>query len=514
MTQLSGTPVSYWIDSTNSQPPFPSGPEALNGVSVDVAIIGGGIVGITAATLLKRAGKTVAIIEADRMAAGVSGHTTAKVTSLHQLIYSELIKNLGEEKAKLYAESNQEGIEQVATFVQQEGIDCDFKRTDCYTFAESKDSLTKVESEVEAALKLGLPASFVNTTSLPFEVLGAVKFANQVEFHPRKYLLHLASNIAGNGSYLFERARVEKVEEGEPCQVSTAQGRLTAKKVLVTTHLPILDEGLFFAKSYPQRSYIVGASIDPAHAPQGMFIGTGEGYRSIRTTPYKDGLLLLIGGEGHKTGTVTDTEERYLKLENYGRERFGISDFAYRWSTQDMVSFDKLPYIGKLTPGSKHVYVATGFSLWGMSKGTMAGMLLSDLLLGIANPWVDLYDSTRATPFITPKSLKNNVEVGVHWVGDRIKEAMHSESPTDVKRGEGKLITMDNQKVAAYRDEEGIIHTVSAVCTHLGCLVNWNSAEKSWDCPCHGARYDCQGKILQGPAVQDLAVISSKVKAV
>jgi Rieske Fe-S protein len=179
-----------------------------------------------------------------------------------------------------------------------------------------------------------------------------------------------------------------------------------------------------------------------------------------------------------------------------------------------MVSFDKLPYIGKLTPGSKHVYVATGFSLWGMSKGTMAGMLLSDLLLGIANPWVDLYDSTRATPFITPKSLKNNVEVGVHWVGDRIKEAMHSESPTDVKRGEGKLITMDNQKVAAYRDEEGIIHTVSAVCTHLGCLVNWNSAEKSWDCPCHGARYDCQGKILQGPAVQDLAVISSKVKAV
>jgi glycine/D-amino acid oxidase-like deaminating enzyme/nitrite reductase/ring-hydroxylating ferredoxin subunit len=513
MTQLSGTPVSYWIDSTNSQSLISSGPDALNGVSVDVAIIGGGIVGITAATLLKRAGKTVAIIEADRIAAGVSGHTTAKVTSLHQLIYSELTKNLGKDKAKLYADSNQEGIEQVATFVQEKGIDCDFKRTDCYTFAESEDSLTKVEAEVEAAIKLGLPASFVHETSLPFEVLGAVKFANQAEFHPRKYLLHLASNIAGDGSYLFEGSRVEKVEEGEPCRVSTAQGMLTAKKVLVTTHLPILDEGLFFAKSYPQRSYIVGAAIDPALAPQGMFIGTGEGYRSIRTTPYKDGLLLLIGGEGHKTGTVTDTEERYLKLENYGRERFGISDFAYRWSTQDMVSFDKLPYIGKLTPSSKHTYVATGMSLWGMSKGTMAGMLLSDLLLGIANPWADLYDSTRATPFITPKSLKNNVEVGVHWVGDRIKEAINSESPDDVKRGEGKLITMDDQKVAAYRDQEGIIHTVSAVCTHLGCLVNWNNAEKSWDCPCHGARFDCRGKILQGPAVQDLEIISSKVKS-
>ncbi len=513
MMQLSGNPISYWIDSTNSQPLFSSSPDALNGISVDVAIIGGGIVGVTAATLLKRAGKTVAIVEADRMAAGVSGHTTAKVTSLHQLIYRELIKNLGEEKAKLYAESNQEGIEQVATFVQEEGIDCDFKRTDCYTFAESQDSLTKVEAEVEAAIKLGLPASFANKTSLPFEVFGAVKFANQAEFHPRKYLLHLASKIPGNGSYLFEKARVEKVEEGEPCRVSTAQGTLIAKKVLVTTHLPIMDEGLFFAKSYPQRSYIVGASIDPALAPQGMFIGIGEGYRSIRTTPYKGGLLLLIGGEGHKTGTVTNTEERYLKLETYGRERFGLGDFAYRWSTQDMVSFDKLPYIGKLTPSSKHVYVATGFSLWGMSKGTMAGMLLSDLILGIANPWVDLYDSTRATPFLTPKSLKNNVEVGVHWVGDRIKEVVHSDSLTDVKRGEGKLVTVDDQKVAAYRDEEGIVHSVSAVCTHLGCLVNWNSAEKSWDCPCHGARFDCQGKILQGPAVKDLEVVSSKVKA-
>jgi glycine/D-amino acid oxidase-like deaminating enzyme/nitrite reductase/ring-hydroxylating ferredoxin subunit len=514
MTQLSGNHISYWIDSTNSQSFISSGPDDLDGVNVDVAIVGGGIAGITAATLLKRAGKTVAIVEADRIAAGVSGHTTAKITSLHQLIYNELIKNLGEDKAKLYAESNQEGIEQVASFVQEESIDCDFKRTESYTFAESRDSLTKIEEEVEAALKLGLPASFVKTTSLPFEVFGAVKFANQAEFHPRKYLLHLASKIPGKGSYVFEGARVEKVEEGEPCRVSTAKGTLTAQKVLVTTHSPILNEGLFFAKSYPQRSYIVGASIDPAHAPQGMFIGTGEGYRSIRTTPYQDGLLLLIGGEGHKTGTVTDTEERYLRLEKYGRERFGISDFAYRWSTQDIVSFDKLPYIGKLTPMSKHIYVATGFSLWGMSKGTMAGILLSDLLLGIVNPWVDLYDATRATPFITPKSIKNNVEVGVHWVGDRIKESIHHDSIEDIKRGEAKLITADGEKIAAFRDEEGIVHAVSAVCTHLGCLVNWNNAEKSWDCPCHGARFDCQGKVLHGPATQDLEVVSSKVRAV
>ncbi len=501
MSQLPGKAISYWIASTSHAPNFPS---LTNDILVDVAIVGGGIAGITAGILLKRAGKNVALLEADQIATGVSGHTTAKVTSLHQLIYAQLIKSVGEEKARIYANSNQAAIERVAKFVEEEKIDCDFSRTSAYTFAETTETLNDIHSEVEAAVKLGLPASFVTETSLPFPIAGAVKFDNQAQFHARKYLLHLAKLIAGNGSYVFENTRVLNVEEGDPSQVVTATGIVRARDVIIATNAPILDRGLFFAKNYAKRSYIVAARIDRAKAPQGMYIGTGNDYHSIRTTPAPDGgLLLLVGGGGHKVGTVTDTEERYLKLEAYARSRFGVEEFEYRWSTQDMVSFDQLPYIGKVAPFSNHLYVATGFSLWGMSKGTLAGMLLSDLILGIDNPWLKLYDSTRATPFVTVESLKNNLEVGFHWVGDRLK-GLENSSFADVERGEGKLLTINGHKIAAYRDEQGQIHAVSATCTHLGCIVNWNSAEKSWDCPCHGGRFSCDGKVLHGPPVKNL----------
>jgi glycine/D-amino acid oxidase-like deaminating enzyme/nitrite reductase/ring-hydroxylating ferredoxin subunit len=499
MNSLTGKPISFWIDST----PKTTYPSLENSISVDVAIVGGGIVGLTAATLLKRAGKTVAVIESKQIVTGVTGHTTAKLTVLHQLIYADLIKQIGEEKARLYAESNLAGIERVAAFVEEEQIDCDFSRQSSYTFAEPDDELDKITDEVKAALKLGLPAAFVQETSLPFKITGAIKLDNQAQFHVRKYLLHLAKNIPGNGSHLFENTRVEKVEEDNLCQVVTDRGTINAQDVIVATNLPILDQGLFFAKTYPERSYIVGARIDPAKAPQGMYIGSGEASHSIRTTPYDGGLLLLVGGEGHKVGTVTNTEECYQKLEDYARDRFGVETFEYRWSNQDMVSFDKLPYIGKLTPFNHHIYVATGFSLWGMSKGAMSGMLLSDLILGKENPYAELYDATRATPFLTPQSVKQGIDVATRWVGDRFK-GLQSNSFAEVAKGEGKLLTIDKEKVAAYRDEEGTIHAVSAVCTHLACIVSWNSAEKSWDCACHGSRFSCDGKVIQGPAVKDL----------
>lgn len=503
MNTLTGKPISFWIDST----PKTSYPSLENSISVDVAIVGAGIVGLTAATLLKRAGKTVAVIESREIVTGVTGHTTAKITSLHQLIYADLIKQIGEPKARLYAESNQAAIEYVAQLVEQEQIDCDFSRKSAYTFAEPDDELDKIKDEVEAALKLGLPATFVQETSLPFAITGAIKFDNQAQFHVRKYLLHLAKNIPGNGSHLFENTMVEKVEEKDNlCQVFTNQAIINAQDVIVATHLPILNQGLFFAKTYPERSYIVGAMIDPAKAPEGMYIGSGKQSHSIRTTPYEGGLLLLVGGEGHKVGTITDTEELYQNLETYARDRFGIESFAYRWSNQDMVSFDKLPFIGKLTPFNNHIYVATGFSLWGMSKGTMSAMLLSDLILGKNNPYAELYDATRATPFLDPKLIKSNIEVASRWVGDRFK-GLQSSSFAEVTKGEGKLLTIDDDKVAAYRDDEGTVHAVSAVCTHLACIVSWNNAEKSWDCACHGARFSCDGKVIQGPAVKDLEKI-------
>lgn len=496
MTSLAGKPISFWIDSTR-----PTHFSVLDrDISVDVAIVGAGIVGLTAARLLKRAGKSVAVIEAKEIATGVSGHTTAKITALHQLIYADLIKQIGEGNAQIYAESNQTAIEQIATWVENEQIDCDFSRQSAYTFAESQDTLDKIRDEVSAASKLGLPATFVENTSLPFPIAGAIKLDNQAQFHIRKYLLHLAHLIAGEGSYIFENTRVQTATEDDICQVISDRGTVKAQDVIVATHLPILDQGLFFAKTYPQRSYLMGALIDPAKAPEGMFIGAEDQYFSIRTTPYQDGLLLIVGGEGHKTGSIVNTEEKYQKLEAYACTRFGIDKIDYRWSTQDMVSFDKLPFIGKLTPANNHIYVATGFSLWGMSKGTLSGMLLSDLILGIDNPWLQIYDATRATPFITPQFVTSGLDVGRHWLGDRLKGL---QGGSDVKPGEGKIVMSHGKQLAVYRDDEKT-HVVSAVCTHLGCIVNWNNAEKSWDCPCHGARYDCDGQVIHGPAVKNL----------
>jgi nitrite reductase/ring-hydroxylating ferredoxin subunit len=233
-----------------------------------------------------------------------------------------------------------------------------------------------------------------------------------------------------------------------------------------------------------------------------MYIGVGKGYRSIRTTPTDDGgTLLIVGGEGHKVGSEEATDERFRRLESYLQETFGVTA-EYRWSSQDFVSFDKLPYIGALTPAHQHTYVATGFSLWGMAKSVISAMVLSERILGRENPWADLYDSTRATPFVTPTSIQQNLEVGAHWVGDRFKGLF--DSTDSVAPGEGKLVTHQGGKVAAYRDDSGQLHTVSAVCPHLGCIVAWNQAETSWDCPCHGSRFSCDGKILHGPAVKPL----------
>lgn len=512
MTALSGKIASYWIESTD-ETDYPN----ATAVTVDVAIVGAGIAGLTAAKILKEAGKTVAIIEASEVACGATGKTTAKITSLHRVIYDELMGKKGEVKARLYGQAAENALAQISAWIEQEGIDCDYSRQNAYTFAREASDLSKVQKEAEAAQKLGLPAQFVTETSLPFAVAGAVEFSNQAQFHVRKYMLHLAQQISGNGSYLFENTRVTDVrEEASSCRVLSdaasnatgAQLEIKAEDVLVTTNLPILDKGLFFAKSFPKRSYIVGAPIDPADAPNGMFIGVGSDTHSIRTTPYKDGkLLLLVGGESHKVGEKTDTETSYKNLEEYARQNFKIDEIAYRWSSQDIVSFDKVPFVGPLTPTSNHIYVATGFSLWGMTNGTASGLVLADLVLGLDNPYTDLYDSLRVDPMASLESVKNNLDVGRHWVGDRLK-GLTSSSFESVEKGEGKIITYEGEKVAAYRDQAGVVHACSAVCSHLGCIVNWNNAEKSWDCPCHGARFDENGKVMRSPAVHNLEPVS------
>ncbi|MEA2498210.1 MAG: hypothetical protein QOH26_615 [Actinomycetota bacterium] len=471
---------------------------------MDVAVIGAGITGLTTALLLKRAGKSVAVVESQRVGEGVTGYTTAKVTSQHGLIYRDLVDGFGEDGARTYGRSNEAAKEWIARLVEDEGIDCDFERRSHWVYTDDQDEVERIEAEANAAETLGLPASLVYDVPLPYPTLAGVRFDDQAQFHPRKYLLHLARLIDGDGSYVFEDTRCTDVDEGDVCTVKTEAGELRATDVVVASHFPFLDRGLFFAKIAPYRSYVLAAEVPAGDIPDGMFISAGSPTRSLRSAVEKGKRLLLIGGEGHKAGQELDTEARYETLERWGSEWFDVESYRYRWSAQDNVATDKVPFIGRLRRTSKNLYVATGYGKWGMTNGTVAGMIVSDQILGRDNAWASLYDAQRINPKGQAKEfLSENLNVAQHFVGDRLNPPQ-VKSPDELENGEGAIVVANGRRAAAFRDGSGTLRTYSHVCTHLGCYVRWNPAEKSFDCPCHGSRFDHEGRVIQGPAVRDL----------
>ncbi|HEX8710181.1 MAG TPA: FAD-dependent oxidoreductase [Pyrinomonadaceae bacterium] len=499
--ELPGKPVSLWLATT----PRTGFPALADNVSVDVAILGGGIAGITAAVLLKKSGMSVAVIEAKRIAESVTGNTTAKLTSQHGLIYDQLISDFGTDGAQAYADAQEAAIARVAALVDEYRIDCDFRRTSAYVYTEAEDEVQRITDEVEAATRLGLPAAYVETTPLPFDVKAAVEFTNQARFHPRKYLLALVETLPGGGSHVFEETRALDIEEGEPCTVKTDRGTLKARHVILATHFPFYDHALYFTRMHPKRSYVLGCRLNGA-PPEGMYITPGDVTRSFRSNPADDGgEIWMVGGENHKTGQGGDTSERYRRLEVYARERFDVASIEYRWSTQDYTTVDRVPYIGKSTPASKYIYVATGFGGWGMTNSTVSAMILSDLIAGRENPWSELFSPNRFKPVASAKDfVVENVDVAKHFFGDRMGTP-EAENAFDLVTGEGRVVEIEGERVALYKDEQGQVHSVSPVCTHLKCIVGWNNAEKSWDCPCHGSRFNYDGTVIQGPANEDLA---------
>ncbi len=499
MGSLDERNMSLWVDTS----PQTSYPPLSGDVTADVAVIGAGITGLSTALLLKRAGARVAVVEAGRVASGATGYTTAKVTSLHGLVYAHFMKQVGEERARQYADANQAAIGQVAAFVEEYEIDCDLRRAAAYTYTEDPARVGDIEAEVEASQRLGLPASYTETTDLPYPIRGAVCFDHQAHFQPRKYCLALAGLIPGNGSHVFEVTRVTGVEEGSPCEVTTGHGTIRAQHVVLATQIPFMDRGGFFAKTSPSRSYALGLRVEGT-APEGMYLSAETPTRSIRPHPIGGEILLIIGGEGHKVGQDEDTRRRYAALEEWGSERFDVRSIDYRWSAQDYIPVDNLPYIGRLTSGSERIFVATGFKKWGMTTGTFAGTIISDTILGRTNPWSSLFDATRVDLAHSAKQLvTQNTNVAKRFLGDRFGIPKASDL-TALAPGEGRVVEIDGERIAAYRDEAGYVHAVSPICGHLGCVVSWNTAERTWDCPCHGSRYDFDGHALQGPTVRDL----------
>lgn len=494
-------PQSYWMAST----PKTDYPVLNKDIKVDIAIIGGGIVGISSAYMLNKKGLKVAIIEADRIVQGTTGHTTAKITSQHGLIYNKIKTQMSMEMAKQYADANESAIRMIEKIAKENDIECDYVPESAYDYTLRDGYIEKISDEVKVASSLGIKATYLEETPLPFKVKAAVRFDNQAQFHPRKFLLSLAEKITGNGSQIFEQSRIVDIEEDDGYILITNQGiKVTAEKVIIASHYPCNNKpGMYFARIYPERSYIVAIRAKEKY-PGGMYITAEEPGRSLRNQIDEDGELIFVGGEHHKTGQSEDTVKHYQALINFANDTFTVEDIPYRWSTQDCMTLDDIPYVGHFTSKTPNMYVATGYGKWGMTNSMASAMLLRDLIVHGKSPWQDVYNPSRQTITASAKSfVVENLNVAKELISGKL-----SPLPVDVdiKPGEGKLIEANGQKAGAYRDKQGTLHVVNSTCTHMGCELTWNSAEKSWDCPCHGSRFTYEGDIIEGPAVRPLEV--------
>ncbi|HTJ75826.1 MAG TPA: FAD-dependent oxidoreductase [Acidimicrobiales bacterium] len=500
MGSLHETNPSLWVGTTADPPRF----HELHGdATADVVVVGAGIAGLTAAALLKEQGRRVVVVESGPVAAGVTGYTTAKLTTLHGLVFDDLARAFGDDGARTYADANLAGMATVADLASRHGIDCDLETRAAYSYTVDPSVVDKITAEVAAAQRIGLLAEFVTETDLPYRVEAAIRLPDQAQFHPRKFCLGLARTIDGGGSAVFEHTRATSIhDEGDHCTVETDHGTLTAGHVIQATHLPFSDTGGFFARTHPERSYVLSARLD-GPVPHGMYLSVDSPTRSVRSARMDGEEVVVLGGEGHKVGQDPDTRARYTALEDWARANFPIRSVDYRWSAQDYVTVDHVPFVGPASPGRDRVLVATGFKKWGMSNGSAAGIMLADRIAGRDNPWAGFFDSNRLNPKQSVKDLvAANANVVKRFVGDRLRT--ETRTVDDLDPGDAAVLVVGSERVAAYRDEAGRVHAVSPVCTHMGCTVTWNTAETTWDCPCHGSRFTCDGAVIQGPAVKDL----------
>jgi glycine/D-amino acid oxidase-like deaminating enzyme/nitrite reductase/ring-hydroxylating ferredoxin subunit len=511
---------SLWLATTPGTD-YPSLPESIKplvsrtaSIDVDAAVIGGGIAGISTALFLKQAGLNVALIEADRVAAGVSGYTSGKITSQHLLIYRYLIDKFGFEMAKQYADANQAAIERIAGLVKTSKIDCDFFGKTAYTYAETDETMEKLAGEAEAAKSLGLPAYLNEKVPISIPAKGAVCFSGQAQFHPRKYLLRLAEMIPGNGSMVFEKTRATGIKEygRKGFKVSTTAGEVTAKSVVIATNFPFYDKpGQYYARMEAGRIYSFAMKLKTGF-PDGIFISAEKDIYSFRSQPYQNGELIIAGGQEHVTGKIEDTTGKFLKLFKYVSKHYDIDHVEFCWSSQDNNTFDMVPYIGRYLPDERNIFIATGFNGWGMTHGTISAMIITDMILGVKNPWSGIYDPARfklktgASGTGKPGTPAQADKADIY---DKIKKIRdYSEYMEDISPGTGKIIEISGTKVALYKHDNGDEYFLKPLCPHMGCLLRFNDAEKSWDCPCHGSRFSYDGKVLNSPAFEDLEILS------
>lgn len=494
---------STWRDIQSPEFPTTGFPR-----EIDVAIIGGGITGLTAAYLLKQSGKRVAVFERERIGSGETGKTSAHLTYVTDTLISDLAKQFGERSARLVWQGGAHAIDFIESVVTTHGIDCDFKRVPGFVCAPffppddddgSAKSADELQQVAEVSTKLGFAARYV--ANGPVTGRPAVAFADQAVFHPTKYIAGLARLVNGDGSYVFEHAEMSQTVDDPRAVVVNAE-TIACGDIVIATHVPLagsknaVSAALFQTKIYPYSSYVMGGHFDEPIAP-GLYSDTADPYYYLRVHDTPAGRYAVFGGEDHKTGQETDTAECFASLERAMRSLLPSVRIDHYWSGQVIESDDGLPFIGERVP---HEYAGTGYSGNGLTFGTLAGLMMHDFVLGKDNAWRELFDLHRkpTSPSALGTYANESTDYPFYMIADRLRSA--GDDPNDVAPGDGKVLRIDGKRVACHRRDDGTMVKVSAVCTHMGCLVRWNGAEKTWDCPCHGSRFTPDGLVIGGPA--------------
>lgn len=483
-------------------------PQLAGDMEVDVAVVGGGITGITAAYLLAKAGKKVAVLEAMQVGMGTTGSSTGNLYASTDEQLHIIASKHSEETMKAVAGSRTAALDFIEQKVREHDIDCEFKRVPWYLFTTTEDASRskEVENELEALIKAGLSASGNVPDNFPYKSVAAItNHPNQAQFNPLKYVKQLAEAAASHTNCrIFENTKAIKIEDGDTCVVHTPYGKVQAKQVIQATHSP---KGIYAVHSAMEvyREYALAVRLKGALPPGGVYWHLkGSQMYSVRPYSNEQGNYLLVLDASQKVGHKKNTEESFKKVEEYLEAHFEVEQVEYTWAAQNYKAADRIPFIGT-SPMEKNTYIATGFAADGLAYGTLAAMIISDAIQGKENAWARLYDPKRFTPAASADRLvKEGLDVATQLVKDYLFKGTEKELE-EVKTGQGKLVEIDDKKFAAYRDEQGKLHLVSPVCTHMGCLVHWNNGEKSWDCPCHGSRFSVDGEVLEGPAFNALA---------
>jgi glycine/D-amino acid oxidase-like deaminating enzyme/nitrite reductase/ring-hydroxylating ferredoxin subunit len=505
-----GQTTSVWMATADT----PHASRLEQDTEADVCIVGAGIAGLTTAYLLTREGRSVVVLDDGPTGGGMTARTTAHLSNALDDRFYELERLFGEQGARTAAESHTAAIDRVEAIVREEQIECEFERLDGYLFLHSQGKMQVLEDELPAAHRAGLTEvrRLERAPLDAFDTGPCLHFPRQAQFHPLKYLAGLQRAVTRDGGRIYTQTHATKIEGGAQARVETAgEAIVRCGAIVVATNTPVNDLVAIHTKQAPYITYVIGARLPQGSLPKMLLwdapADLNTPYHYVRLQPADGYDVLIVGGEDHKTGQAHDQAQRWGKLEQWTRNRFPmLQGIEFRWSGQVMETVDGLAFIGRNPLDSDNVFIATGDSGMGMTHGTIAGILLTDLICGRANSWAEIYDPARKTLAAITDFVRENANVMAQYTD--LATAGDVESVDEIKPGTGAVLRRGLSKVAVYRDESGAVQEYSAICPHLGCVVNWNAAEQTWDCPCHGSRYDGRdGHVVQGPANSGLAVV-------